>query len=103
MTRVENRIAVTALVAMTPYIGLSVAANAARKSERGLVDKAPPETQIVKAKVRRARGFARFRFTSSKPGSTFRCRLDRQRFRACDSPKTYRHLRNGRHVFRIKA
>jgi hypothetical protein len=103
MLRLGNRIAVAALVASTAYAGIGVAASATRGSKQKLSGQTPPETQIVKAKVRRARGFARFRFTSSEPGSAFRCRLGRQRFRACDSPKTYRHLKDGRHIFRVKA
>jgi hypothetical protein len=103
MTRFGNRIGIAALVAITAYIGPGVAASGSRGSKPELSDRTPPETQIVKAKVRRARGFARFRFISSEPGSTFSCRLDRQPFRACDSPKTYRHLKDGRHTFKVKA
>jgi|GEM_PF-472440 len=44
-----------------------------------------------------------FRFVSSRPGSTFLCKLDRKRFRRCRSPFAARHLRSGRHVFRVKA
>ncbi|MGE5283149.1 MAG: hypothetical protein ACM3N0_12685 [Chloroflexota bacterium] len=44
-----------------------------------------------------------FRFVSSRPGSTFLCKLDRSRFRRCYSPFVARRLRRGRHVFRVKA
>jgi len=44
-----------------------------------------------------------FRFASSRPGSTFLCKLDRRRFRRCRSPFVARRLRPGRHVFRVKA
>ncbi len=46
---------------------------------------------------------ARFWFRSSTPNATFLCSLDRHRFRPCASPKTYRHLRPGSHLFRVKA
>lgn len=44
-----------------------------------------------------------FRFTSSRAGSRFLCKLDRFRFKRCRSPYTPRRLRFGRHVFRVKA
>ena len=40
---------------------------------------------------------------SGEPGSTFSCKLDKKRFRPCTSPKTYKKLELGRHVFRVKA
>ena len=43
-----------------------------------------------------------FRFTSSEPGSSFRCKLDRKPYRPCASPRTYR-VKAGRHVFRVFA
>jgi hypothetical protein len=103
MTRFGNRIAIVAVVATAAYIALGVAASPSRGFKQEASDQTPPETTIVKAKEKRARGFARFRFTSSEPDSSFRCRLDRQRSRACDSPKAYRHLKDGGHTFRIKA
>ncbi len=46
-----------------------------------------------------------FRFTDStgQPGTRFICRVDRARWRWCDSPVRLKHLRRGRHVFRVKA
>jgi hypothetical protein len=46
---------------------------------------------------------ARFRFTSSVAGSGFECRLDAGEFFPCRPPRTYRHLKPGRHVFRVRA
>jgi CSLREA domain-containing protein len=43
------------------------------------------------------------RFTSSEAGSNFQCRLDNHRFRPCVSPIRYRHLRDGRHRFEVRA
>ena len=45
---------------------------------------------------------ARFTFRADETG-TFRCRLDRQRWRSCSSPKKYRRLQPGRHTFRVYA
>jgi hypothetical protein len=44
-----------------------------------------------------------FRFSDPTREATFLCRLDQARFRPCSSPQVYRHLRRGRHVFRVKA
>lgn len=45
---------------------------------------------------------ARFVFTSDEDG-TFRCKLDKHKPRPCHSPRIYRHLKPGRHVFRVTA
>jgi hypothetical protein len=46
---------------------------------------------------------AKFRFRSDEAGSAFRCKLDRRKFRPCQSPRLYRKLKEGRHVFRVFA
>ncbi|HET9198814.1 MAG TPA: calcium-binding protein [Solirubrobacterales bacterium] len=43
-----------------------------------------------------------FGFAASEPGSSFRCKLDRQPWRQCRSPRAYRAGR-GRHTFRAYA
>lgn len=43
-----------------------------------------------------------FSFLASEAGARFRCRLDRQPFRPCRSPRAYR-VAPGRHVFRVFA
>jgi DNA-binding beta-propeller fold protein YncE len=63
----------------------------------------PPRTTITASRVSDARRRAKFRFKSSEPGSSFRCKLDHRRRRRCDSPKVYRHLSEGRHTFRVRA
>lgn len=68
------------------------------------VDNDPPETTITKKP--RARTHDRtptFKFVSDEPGSTFKCKLDRNRFRRCTSPKTLKRLSFGRHTFKVKA
>ena len=62
-----------------------------------------PATSLRRAQINQAKRKATFRFASGEPGSTFSCKLDKQRFRPCTSPKTYRKLEPGKHVFRVKA
>lgn len=65
----------------------------------------PLQTKISKAKIRGGR--AKFRFTGS--GGTagapleFSCKLDRHRWRACRSPRIYRHLKPGHHTFKVRS
>ncbi len=46
---------------------------------------------------------AKFKFRSNEPGSTFRCKLDRKRWKSCDSPQRYKNLDTGRHRFKVRA
>jgi hypothetical protein len=48
-------------------------------------------------------GVAKFKFRSSEPLSTFLCKLDRRKAKRCKSPRTYKRLKPGRHVFRVWA
>jgi Right handed beta helix region len=64
-------------------------------------DKTAPQTTILKKKIKgRA---AKFRFVSSEPGSTFECKLDKKKFKPCRSPKKYKRLKPGKHVFQVRA
>jgi Right handed beta helix region len=63
-----------------------------------------PETVITWAP--RAKTHARtvtFRFSSDMAGSTFECKLDKRPFRRCRSPKKYKRLKPGKHVFKVRA
>lgn len=44
---------------------------------------------------------ARFTFSGATGGAGYRCKLDRGRFTSCRSPRVYRGLKPGRHVFRV--
>jgi hypothetical protein len=46
---------------------------------------------------------AKFKFSSNEAGSTFQCKLDNKAFAKCSSPKTYKKLKPGKHVFKVKA
>ena len=64
-------------------------------------DKTPPETTIGSKKIRGTT--AKFTFSSSEPGSSFQCKLDKRAFRPCSSPKKYKHLSDGKHKFKVGA
>ena len=46
---------------------------------------------------------ARFVFSSSLVGSSFRCKLDQNPYKPCRSPRVYRKLALGKHVLRVQA
>jgi len=63
-----------------------------------------PETIITGApKAKTHATTVKFRFNSDMPGAKFECRLDRQKFKPCKSPKTYKGLKSGKHVFKVRA
>jgi hypothetical protein len=67
-------------------------------------DTTAPQTTITSGPsgtVRRAG--ANFSFTSSEVGSTFECRRDGSAWSSCTSPTRYANLRNGTHVFQVRA
>ncbi|HEX6780988.1 MAG TPA: calcium-binding protein [Solirubrobacterales bacterium] len=70
-------------------------------------DRTPPATRLSHrpAALLFASGPRRrvaFRFAASEPGAGFRCKLDRQPWRPCRSPRAY-SLAPGRHAFRVFA
>lgn len=62
-----------------------------------------PQTTILKFKLRRDRAKLRFTATGTMEPLTFRCRLDKHRWRPCASPKVYKHLKPRRHVIKVRA
>ena len=67
-------------------------------------DTTAPQTKITKApKGKSSSSAARFKFASTEAGSTFQCKLDRKPFKSCRSPKKYKGLRPGNHVFKVRA
>jgi hypothetical protein len=67
-------------------------------------DTDPPETAITKQpKSKTTKTKAKFKFTSSEPNSTFQCKLDKAEFKSCRSPRKYKHLKPGKHKFKVLA
>ena len=71
----------------------------------GLVpDDTGPDTTITRGPSGRTTSHrARFGFTGSEADVRFQCKHMSAPWRACESPKTYRGLGNGRHAFRVRA
>jgi trimeric autotransporter adhesin len=65
---------------------------------------ATPSTRITKTAVDSTKRRVTFSFTGSgaKPLG-FQCRLDKEAFRRCTSPTTYRGLTTGKHTFKVRA
>lgn len=63
-----------------------------------------PETTITKdAPKATDRTTVKFRFVSDEAGSTFACKLDKKRFKPCDSPAKVKRLDHGKHTFKVRA
>jgi hypothetical protein len=64
----------------------------------------PPDTTITKSPRRESkRDGAKFKFTATEPGSSYECSRDGSPYRPCRSPKRYRNLPPGRHLFKVRA
>jgi hypothetical protein len=68
-------------------------------------DTTPPETTFTKRPKNKIHSSkAKYKFTSNEPGSSFKCRVDKQkRFKPCSSPRKLKHLKAGRHSFQVEA
>lgn len=67
-------------------------------------DTKAPKVTIKKApKPKSTATTAKFKFVSDEAGSTFQCKLDKDKFVKCKSPKTYKKLKPGKHVFKVQA
>jgi len=63
-----------------------------------------PDTRIVKGPKKKTHATTvKFKFTATESGAKFECKLDRQKFKPCKSPKTYKKLKPGKHVFKVRA
>lgn len=66
-------------------------------------DKAP-QTKIKKGpKGKIEATTVKFKFVSSEAGSSFRCKLDKKPVKKCKSPKKYKGLKPGKHLFKVWA
>ncbi|HEV2711478.1 MAG TPA: Ig-like domain-containing protein, partial [Gaiellaceae bacterium] len=69
-----------------------------------LVDRTPPNTRIKRGPpATTISGSVLFSFGSTERRSRFECKLDRERWARCRSPRRYTGLTRGRHTFRVRA
>jgi CSLREA domain-containing protein len=66
-------------------------------------DTTAPQTMIAKKPKPGGGPKVKFKFSSSESGSSFECKLDGKPFKKCRSPKAYKGLRPGKHVFKVRA
>ena len=67
-------------------------------------DRTPPQTKIKSGpKGHTHSTTAKFKFSSNEGGSTFFCKLDGKAWGSCKSPRSYKHLKPGKHTFRVRA
>ena len=62
-----------------------------------------PRTRITRFKLRKRRAKIWFAAAGTQEAVTFRCRLDRRRWRPCASPVVYKRLKPRRHVIKVRA
>lgn len=81
------------------------AGNTGSATHTWLYSTGPPETTITGGPSGTIEGetSATFTFTSSKPSSTFECRLDGGAWSVCTSPKTVSGYEPGQHTFEVRA
>jgi hypothetical protein len=66
-------------------------------------DLSPPETTITRGpKDKTKKRKATFEFSSSEPGSSFNCQVDKGPLTVCSSPFTVK-VKRGKHTFRVQA
>jgi uncharacterized delta-60 repeat protein len=63
----------------------------------------PADTRITGGPRGTIVGKAKFRFRADGDATAFQCKLDRRRWRACESPTRLRDLDPGRHRFKVRA
>jgi hypothetical protein len=62
-----------------------------------------PQTRLARVPAKTFSHRLTFRFSSSQPGSSFRCKLDRAKWRRCASPRRTPFLKLGKHRFWVRA
>jgi hypothetical protein len=118
--RAWKRIAALALAGTLAVAGLWLAVGAGAKGGPSARDAAYPVTYHFKTKIDDVKfgklasthsNKARFKFhIKADPGYQSQlkylapaCRIDHKKLAKCDSPKTYKHLKAGKHKFQVRA
>jgi hypothetical protein len=69
----------------------------------GTPDTDPPQTELRLLPRGKQQTVATFLVSSDEPGSTFRCRLDKRKWKRCGERRRLRGLDPGKHRFRAQA
>jgi hypothetical protein len=92
------------------YSGTGQAADVSNPTQTCQVGQSggPPTTKITKAKIKKKRKKATFKFTAGGQARGFECQLTRKHhkapdFKGCHSPKVYKHLKRGKYTFKVRA
>lgn len=75
------------------------------KTHDGGIAYVAPESRITFGpafKTRKRRAVFQFTDATGQPGTSFLCKINRRKWRACSSPTRLRKLKLGRHVFKVK-
>lgn len=99
-------LALTAVAGQTYWVAVDGADGAWGRVTLVALDSPPPPSSArawIGKRIRIRRGLANIRFDADYFEASFECRLDRRRFRSCESPVVYRNLRRGRHRFAVRA
>jgi hypothetical protein len=83
-------------------IGLALGGGA-RADNFAMTDTLAPQTLKDGKKLNRAKGKGMFRFSSDDSGASFQCRLDKESFKRCTSPRRLKNLERGKHKFQVRA
>jgi glucose/arabinose dehydrogenase len=103
----DGRARVHSLVAEVPGEYVAAYARTARAEPPGGEEPQAPQPRGARPKLdlhprkQTASRTARFSFGGSAPAHRYLCRLDRKPWAPCGSPRVYKHLAPGRHVFRV--
>jgi hypothetical protein len=66
-----------------------------------------PSTRLTKVTINKRAKSATFKFRAGGSSTGFQCALAKKgrklRFKACKSPKVYRHLASGKYTFAVRA
>jgi hypothetical protein len=72
--------------------------------DNGAGDVDPPNTRIKKGpKGKVDADTVKFTFKSTERGSSFECKLDRKKYKRCESPKKLKNLDEDKHKFKVRA
>ena len=83
------------------YLGPDGAPPVTRPAEGTAIPRAPEMHRHPAART--GATSARFEFSSTEPGVGFACQLDKRPLVPCGSPRAYRRLKPGKHVFHVFA